>query len=103
MEMQPGDLNAGRDWICYNGHERKMAEFADFHIDFVLIEPLNERELDILALFAEQRTNQEIADALFLSLNTVKWYARQIYGKLAVANQAGSGRACKPVGPFSRI
>ena len=55
--------------------------------DFELIEPLNERELEILALFAEQRTNQEIADALFLSLNTVKWYARQIYGKLAVTNR----------------
>ena len=64
-----------------------MDESANFTVDFELIEPLTERELEILTLFAEHRSNQEIADALFLSLHTVKWYARQIYGKLAVANR----------------
>ncbi|HEY53434.1 MAG TPA: AAA family ATPase, partial [Caldilineae bacterium] len=64
-----------------------MDESADFAVDFELIESLSERELEILALFAEQRTNQEIANALFLSLNTVKWHARQIYGKLEVSNR----------------
>jgi len=55
--------------------------------EFELIETLNERELEILALFAQPRTNQEVADTLYLSLNTVKWYARQIYGKLGVNNR----------------
>jgi LuxR family maltose regulon positive regulatory protein len=29
-------------------------------------------------------SNQEIADQLYLSLNTIKWYARHIFSKLAV-------------------
>jgi LuxR family maltose regulon positive regulatory protein len=48
------------------------------------IEPLSERELDILNLIAEGLTNQEIATRLYLSLNTVKAHTRNIYGKLNV-------------------
>jgi LuxR family maltose regulon positive regulatory protein len=52
-----------------------------------LIEPLSERELEILQLLAEGLTNPEIATRLFLSLNTVKVHARNIYGKLNVHNR----------------
>ncbi|MBN1136441.1 MAG: tetratricopeptide repeat protein [Anaerolineae bacterium] len=64
-----------------------MDDSASSCADLALLESLNEHERQILALFAEHRGNQEIADTLFLSLNTVKWYARQIYGKLGVANR----------------
>jgi LuxR family maltose regulon positive regulatory protein len=47
-----------------------------------LIEPLSERELEVLQLIAEGLTNPEIAARLFLSLNTVKVHTRNIYGKL---------------------
>jgi LuxR family transcriptional regulator, maltose regulon positive regulatory protein len=49
-----------------------------------LIEPLSERELEVLQLIAEGLTNREIAARLFVSLNTVKGHTRSIYGKLAV-------------------
>ena len=52
-----------------------------------LIEPLTKRELEILSLLVANRTNNEIAASLSLSLNSVKWYARQIYGKLGVENR----------------
>lgn len=52
-----------------------------------LIEPLTEREMDVLSLLAQGKTNREIAEALVWSLNTVKWYARQIYGKLGVGDR----------------
>ena len=52
-----------------------------------LVEPLTERELEVLALIAAGRTNAEIAEALVLALGTVKWYASQIYGKLGVTNR----------------
>ncbi|MEJ2734938.1 MAG: LuxR C-terminal-related transcriptional regulator [Anaerolineae bacterium] len=52
-----------------------------------LVEPLSERELEVLALIAQGLTNREIASRLFLSLNTVKAHTRNIYGKLSVHNR----------------
>ncbi|CAG0927703.1 HTH-type transcriptional regulator MalT [Thermoflexales bacterium] len=52
-----------------------------------LIEPLNDRELEILRLIAANRSNQEIAQELFLSLSTVKWHITNLYGKLQVRNR----------------
>ncbi len=52
-----------------------------------LIEPLSERELEILQLIAEGLSNQEIGQRLFLSLPTVKWHTSNIYGKLDVKNR----------------
>jgi LuxR family maltose regulon positive regulatory protein len=52
-----------------------------------LIEPLTERELEVLQLIAEGLSNKEIAHQLVLSLPTVKWHASNIYGKLAVNNR----------------
>ena len=55
--------------------------------DFAMVEDLTSRELEILTQFADRRSDREIAENLMLSLNTVKWYARQIYGKLGVNNR----------------
>jgi len=52
-----------------------------------MIEPLTDRELQVLRLVAEGCSNQEIAERLFLSLPTVKWHTGNIYGKLAVKNR----------------
>lgn len=51
------------------------------------IEPLSERELEVLQLIAEGLSRPEIASQLVLSLNTVKTHARNIYSKLGVNNQ----------------
>ncbi len=45
---------------------------------------LTERELEVLRHIARGRSNQEIADTLFVSLNTVKTHTNNIYGKLGV-------------------
>lgn len=45
---------------------------------------LTEREKEILERLSNGLSDQQIADELFLSLNTVKWYNRQIYSKLGV-------------------
>jgi len=52
-----------------------------------LIESITVREREILALMARHHTNKEIAVSLHLALSTVKWYTKQIYGKLTVNNR----------------
>jgi LuxR family maltose regulon positive regulatory protein len=54
---------------------------------FELIEPLSERELEVLQLIAQGLTNPDIATRLFLSLHTIKAHTRNIYGKLGVHNR----------------
>lgn len=52
-----------------------------------LIEPLTERELDVLILMADGLKYKEIAARLFVSLNTVRYHVKAIYGKLNVNNR----------------
>jgi DNA-binding NarL/FixJ family response regulator len=52
------------------------------------IEPLTEREMEVLRLLAAGLTNREIAEALYLSTNTVKSHLKHIYDKLDVHNRA---------------
>jgi LuxR family maltose regulon positive regulatory protein len=49
-----------------------------------LIEPLSERELEVLALVAAGLSNREIADRLFIAVGTVKRHINNIHGKLQV-------------------
>jgi len=53
-----------------------------------LIEPLTDRELEVLALIAEELSNQEISDRLFISINTVKTHVRNVYGKLGASRRS---------------
>jgi ATP/maltotriose-dependent transcriptional regulator MalT len=52
-----------------------------------LLEPLSERELEVLGLIARGLSNREIAQRLVLSVGTVKVHARNIYGKLGVGSR----------------
>jgi len=49
-----------------------------------LVEPLSDREVEVLELIAEGLSNQEIAVQLHISLSTVKGHTTSIYGKLGV-------------------
>jgi LuxR family maltose regulon positive regulatory protein len=53
-----------------------------------LIEPLSERELEVLRLICAGKSNQEIADELFVALNTVKRHVNNLYSKLGVSRRA---------------
>ncbi len=51
------------------------------------IEPLTERELDVLRLIADGMTNAQIADELVIAQSTVKTHINRIYGKLNVTQR----------------
>lgn len=55
-----------------------------------LLNPLSERELEILQLIAKGLTNKEIGDKLFISVNTVKTHVLKIYEKLNVKNRTAA-------------
>jgi ATP/maltotriose-dependent transcriptional regulator MalT len=66
-----------------------------------LVEPLTARELDVLRLIAAGRSNREIADELFLAVNTVRSYSQQLYGKLAVSSRTQAVARARELGLIS--
>jgi LuxR family maltose regulon positive regulatory protein len=67
-----------------------------------LIEPLSERELEVLEHIAQGLTNREIASRLFLSLNTVKAHTRNLYGKLGVHSRTQATARSQALGILPR-
>lgn len=68
-----------------------LAEPADASLppaDDLVVEKLTPREMDVLVLLAEGKTNREIAEALVLSEGTVKNHISKIMGKLHANDRA---------------
>jgi len=63
-----------------------------------LIEPLSERELEVLRLLAAGLSNREIAAELFLAVGTVKKHTSNIYGKLNVHKRTQAVARAKELG-----
>jgi LuxR family maltose regulon positive regulatory protein len=63
-----------------------------------LIEPLTERELDVLRLVAQGLSNREIGDRLFLALSTVKGHTRVIFDKLQVQRRTEAVARARELG-----
>jgi len=56
-------------------------------VDHAMIEPLSEREREVLKLIRDGLSNREIAEQLVLSVGTVKVHTRNIYSKLNVSSR----------------
>lgn len=56
-------------------------------LNAVLSNPLSEREQEVLEELSKGKTNKEIAETLFVSINTVKTHLLSIYEKLDVNNR----------------
>jgi LuxR family maltose regulon positive regulatory protein len=68
------------------------------NLQSAIIEPLSDREFDVLRLLAENRTNREIAQAMCVSVNTVKTHLKNVYGKLGVHNRRRAVARTKELG-----
>jgi LuxR family maltose regulon positive regulatory protein len=64
----------------------------------LLPEPLTPREVEVLRHMAAGLTNEEIADTLFISSETVKKHASSIFGKLGVANRTEAAARARELG-----
>ncbi len=60
-----------------------------------LVEPLSERELDVLRLLGTDLDGPDIARELFLSLSTVRTHTQRIYAKLGVNNRRAAVRVAE--------
>ncbi|HEX2994033.1 MAG TPA: LuxR C-terminal-related transcriptional regulator, partial [Anaerolineales bacterium] len=64
----------------------------------VLIEPLSQRELDILRLFKTELSGPEIAQELVIALSTVRTHTKSIYSKLNVNSRRAAVKRALELG-----
>ena len=67
-----------------------------------LIEPLTERERDVLRFLPSRLTVREIADELYISVNTLKFHLRVIYRKLGVNSRAEAAEIARTMTKLRR-
>jgi LuxR family maltose regulon positive regulatory protein len=67
-----------------------------------LVDPLSERELDVLRLLASELSGPEIARHLVVSLNTVRTHTKNIYAKLGVGSRRAAVRRADELGLLRR-
>ncbi|HNT77027.1 MAG TPA: LuxR C-terminal-related transcriptional regulator [Anaerolineae bacterium] len=63
-----------------------------------MIEPLSQRELEVLRLIAQGLSNREISERLFLALSTVKGHTRIIFDKLQVQRRTEAVARARELG-----
>jgi LuxR family maltose regulon positive regulatory protein len=86
-------------------NDRRTAEPVSSVVDRpspALVEPLSDREREVLQLISDGLTNREIASRLFISLNTVKAHTRNIYGKLSVHSRTQAVARSQQLGLLPR-
>lgn len=62
------------------------------------IEPLSQREVEVLQLIAQGRSNREISERLFVALDTVKGHNRNIFSKLQVQRRTEAVARARDLG-----
>lgn len=67
--------------------DHKVTRGEEAPLPSLLIEPLSDREIEVLRLIADGYSNQQIAGELFISLGTVKAHTANIYRKLDVRSR----------------
>jgi LuxR family maltose regulon positive regulatory protein len=63
-----------------------------------LLEPLSEREVEVLVLIAQGLSNREISKRLFRALDTIKGHNRNIFSKLQAQNRTEAVARARELG-----
>lgn len=91
-QLVTGAERRGRIGELVDAAERKLAirRPSDASEGSVFVEPLTERETEVLRLLRSDLSLREIAGELYLAHNTVKGYTKSIYRKLGVTSRAAA-------------
>lgn len=84
------DVVANMEIALYNHAQSQKDQFPvpDWVVfNQKLVDPLSRREMEVLQLIFEGRTNQQISDQMFVSVNTVKSHLFRLYQKLEVTSR----------------
>ena len=65
-------------------------------------EPLSQRELEVLQLLAQGRSNQQIAQQLVITTDTVKRHISHIFSKFGVHNRLQAAKQAQKLGLLSK-
>jgi LuxR family maltose regulon positive regulatory protein len=65
-----------------------------------IVEPLSERELEVLKLLRSELSGPEIAEQLIVSLNTLRTHTKSIFNKLGVNNRRAAVRRAEELDIF---
>ncbi|MEO0560820.1 MAG: LuxR C-terminal-related transcriptional regulator, partial [Chloroflexota bacterium] len=85
---------------AFEATDNRSSQFQPTNVQ-PLIEPLSERELEVLHLVAEGLSNREISERLYISINTVKGHNRVIFEKLAVSRRTEAVARARDLGLLS--
>jgi DNA-binding NarL/FixJ family response regulator len=87
------DLLAGLEIALYNHAQRStllQPQLSLININKKIATPLTEREFDVLQAMYEGKTNLQMANDLFVSVNTIKTHVSNILLKLDVASRTAA-------------
>jgi LuxR family maltose regulon positive regulatory protein len=88
----------GKLLTVFEAEKRKSEDKPDLPPAQPLIEPLSQRELEILKLIAHGLSNREVGERLFLALDTVKGHNRRIFDKLQVQSRTEAIARAREIG-----
>lgn len=89
IRLQVADLEKMHLFVSSEGKISRefQPEETEPFLNRYLLNPLTVRESEVLAAISSGKTNREIAETLFISINTVKTHVLRIYSKLEVKNR----------------
>jgi LuxR family maltose regulon positive regulatory protein len=77
----------GKLLAAFEAEQQKSGDRSHLPPAQPLIEPLSQRELEVLQLIAQGLSNREVSARLFIALNTVKGHNQKIFSKLQVQSR----------------